>query len=443
MQVGHYNAIKAVPKYIYTNRNLKKSQWFKSEKIEEIQLRKLKKLLKNSYFNVPYYHKIFDEKKIKPGDIKSIDDLLKLPILTKENLIKNYSDLISLSFPKSKLMPYSTGGSTGEPTRFIHDWDSLFQIEAANNRFFSWAGHKIFNKIISLSGLPNDENDLIHNIRGFFGQNNISFFGADEEKMKKIINRIKETKIKGLKGYANNLFLLARYIKENEVKNIKLNYIISSSEMLYKDRRELIKEQFRCEVFDNYGAREFAIGAECEKHKGFHIAAENLIVEFINLKENEHISEGEKGKIIITDLTKYGMPFIRYEIGDIGIPFNSICDCGRELPMIKELTGRTTDNIQTPSGKYISSPALTLIFKDLNVKQYQIVQEKIDHLIIKIVRKKEYSKKDTKHILDNMKNFSNDMKIKIDFVEDIPLTNSGKRLIAISLLSEKRNSYEK
>lgn len=428
----YFNLIKAAPTYISAKSFLKKSQWWDANKIEEFQIKKLKKLIEYSYRNVPYYHNVMKEKNLTPEDIRSVDDLLKLPVLSKQEINEYYGKLISKIISPSKLLPYSTSGSTGEPTKFIHDWNSLPWIEAANNRFFSWAGKTSFSKMISISP---PRAGVVKNARKIMREKSLTIFGGDDENILKVIHNLKREKPSGIKGYASSLAYLANFMVKTDVQDINIDFVISSSELLTESMRKLIEKAFHCEVFDNYGSREFAIGGECEEHNGFHIAAENLLVEFVDSNKNKHVDDGETGEIIITDLTRFGMPLIRYRIGDVGVPSNLRCACGRGLPLIEKLEGRVTEMLVTSDGKHLPGVAIvTMIFKDLNVRQFRVIQKNRSSLTIKIVKGEGFSQKDIDFIIKNFQELDKNLLIEFEFPEEIPKTQIGKNVLVQSLI---------
>lgn len=403
--------------------SLMKSQWLKPVRLKKLSERKLRALIKHSYENVPYYRRIFKEQGITSSDIKSIEDFQKLPVLTKKIIRENFYELIASNFLRSALIPSSTSGSTGEPFKFMLDRLSLTWLYAAVLRSFYWAGFKRFDKMVNVWGFPEKERP---SRKPWQRQITISTFGADEKKMQAYLEVIKKFKPRGMRGYASSIYLLARLAED-----VKLRFVISSSEMLWEHYRKLIERRFGCSVYDNYSSREFMIASECEEHRGYHIACENLIVEVV--RNDEHVSAGEIGKILITDLTRYGMPFIRYEIGDIGVPSDEVCPCGRGLPLIKSIEGRTTDMVFTPDGKFVSGPAVTLIFKDLDIEWFQVVQKTKQELIVKIVRGAQYRDDvDTQFILNRLKQYIGDMKVGVKFVDDVPPARSGKRRVVVS-----------
>jgi len=372
-----------------------RTQWLSSVSISDLSLKRLRALMQYSYDNVPYYHRIFKERNLTSSDIKSVKDLHKLPRLTKKIVKDNFDKMISSNFPKSDLVPWSTGGSTGVPLKFMQDRESLRWIDTAMLRRHL----------------------------------TISTFGVGDRQIMHYLELIRKFKPKGIRGYASSLYVLAK-----QASGIKLDFAISSSEVLFDRYRKLIEEKFECDVFDNYSSREFMVASECKEHAGYHVAAENVMVEFV--RDNEHVAPGERGEILVTDLTKYGMPLIRYETGDLGKSSDEVCPCGRGLPLIKCIEGRVTDIISTPRGKFISSPAVTLIFRNLEVDKFQIVQKTKEKLVIKIVKGPRYSHIDTEYVLDQFRKYiEEDMEVEVEFVKRIPLTKSGKLRVVVSLVN--------
>jgi phenylacetate-CoA ligase len=203
--------------------------------------------------------------------------------------------------------------------------------------------------------------------------------------------------------------------------------------MLLPHQRELIEEVFKCRIFNSYGCGDGGGSAlECSEHNGLHIPIQRTIMEFVDDK-GEPVSAGQEGRIVLTDPFNYSMPFIRYEVGDIGIPSTEICPCGRGLPLIKSLGGRTTDIIRFRDGTTLSGPAFTLIFREFPIKQYQVVQTDLDNLLIRVVKEQSYVESDSERLLGAVKyHMGCQGNVRVEFVDDITITRAGKRLCFIS-----------
>jgi phenylacetate-CoA ligase len=236
-------------------------------------------------------------------------------------------------------------------------------------------------------------------------------------------------------AYANSIYLFAQFLKQTgSTDHHKPHAIITSAEFLDPQRREIIENVFECKVFDRYGSRETSIiASECEKHSGLHICAEALHLEFI--KDSKPASPGQLGKVIVTDLLNYGMPFIRYQIEDIGASQTDLCSCGRNLPLMKMAAGRVTDFLVTPDGKIISGASLTiyLIANAPGVAQAQLIQEKKDELILKIVRDDKFGDESMRFFEKEIPEFfGKSVKYTVEFVDEIPPESSGKYRFSIS-----------
>ena len=416
-------------------RILEKTQWLKREEIAEIQRQRLRALIKHAYFKVPYYHKVFKERGLRPEDIKSKEDLAKLPILTKKEIRKNFNDLIARDFSREEMIPDSTGGSTGEPLRFYRTRESNSWASAAAFRAYGWSGFELGDKQALIWGSPIDLSrsyKLKSRISNFFLRTTIlDAFSMSAVSMRKFAKELVRFKPKMIRGYASGVYLFAKFL-ENEGIDVKADAVITSAETLLDYQRTKMEDVFRCKVYDFYGSREVpAIASECSENCGYHISSENVLLEFI--RGGEQVATNETGIILVTNLNNYAMPFIRYEIGDLGKPLGDASLCGRGLSLMKSLEGRITDVIATRDGNFVSAPVLTLIFKDLHVKKYQIVQESRDKIMVKIVKEDKYSQKDNNYIIKGMQKYvGGDIQIDIEFVDSIPPNKSGKRQVVIS-----------
>ena len=421
-------------------RELEKSQWYSREKLEDIQRKKLQALLRHAYENVPYYHNMFKSLNLKPDDIRTQEDLQKLPILTKEDIQNNLQDMVARNKSKESLLKNATGGSTGKPLSFYQDkiyWD---WNAADKSRHLKMMDFDSGEKCAYLWGADRDSPQMT--FRGKIGQiiNRsmwLNTFNLTEEMMFDYSQKLQKFKPKIIIGYATSLYLFAEFLKENNIKGITPTGIQSSAEKLFDFQRELIESVFNCKVFDRYGCREVGnIAHECKAHDGLHISSDIHYVEFV--QDDELISEGEVGDIIVTNLTNYAMPFIRYEIGDRGSFMDEMCECGRGLPLMKSVEGRVTDIIVTPNGHFISGPALTLAIKTAkNIKQIQIVQETKEDLILKIVKGKGFRLEDAELVKQKIQGYIGEkMNIDFEFIDSIPVTETGKYRFTISKISK-------
>jgi phenylacetate-CoA ligase len=418
---------------------LNKSQWWSCSDLEQFQLKRLKLLLNHADKNVPYYHKIFKKLNFKPDDITNVNELERLPILTKEIIRDNFEDFYARNYSKENRISSATGGSTGTPMKFFIDKKWAACNVAAALRAWSWAGHELGEKMAYLWSAPQDlkdQNKFINKIHNYTLRIiKLNAFDLTPEKMDDYIKILKTFKPKRINSYASAIFTLSLYLEKRGIEDIKPEAILTTSDMLFDYKRKTIERVFSCEVFDYYSGRDISLqAAECSEHAGYHLSIENAVVEFI--KGNEHVTSGETGKIIITDLCNYAMPFIRYEIGDLGVPSDENCPCGRKLPIMKSLKGRILDTIITPEGKMLDGMFWIAIFPDYQIKgieEFQIIQKRIDKLLIKIVKGRNFCDTDLNLYLNIIKkNVGDQMNIEVQFVNKIEPSISGKHRPVIS-----------
>jgi phenylacetate-CoA ligase len=439
MPIHHWMISSNAGKYYY---ELKQSQWLSAEKIREYQLIRLKKLVNHAYKHVPYYREKFDKLGIKPHDIKTLEDIIKLPTLTKKDIKENlYFDLLSDNHDKRKIMKISTSGSTGEPLTCYVDKEQLEMRWAATLRGQEWAGYQFLDKNILLwhQNIGMSTSQIIRERLNAFllRRKFIPAFEISDENIKKFISSIIKYKPTFIEGYAESLNLLASYIKNNKITHINLKGIISSAQTLSTNSRQIIEGQFNCKVFDKYGSREFSgIAYECEAHNGHHIVAENYIVEI--LKDGMPVEPGQMGEVVITDLNNYCTPFIRYRIGDLAIAMDKKCSCGRGLPLIGEIKGRIQAIIIGTKKQYLPGTFFAHFLKDYDyaIRQFQVIQTQLGSITLKIIKGSRYTDAVLNEVLKTLKHYlGNDMIIDVEFVDKIPLGKTGKHHHSISKLN--------
>jgi phenylacetate-CoA ligase len=430
-------------------KSLERSQWLTRDEILEIQNKRLRKLVKHAFDTVPYYHRIMSERRIKPGDIECSDDLEKLPVLTRQCIRKNFDDLLSRDFNPKNVLPAATGGATGEPLLFYCTREDQYSWGYARwLRAYSWYGYRIGDKTILLRNPRPHElarEKWRHSLNQLL-ERRVTFdaAGMSEQQLTRILDKLNTFQPHFVTGYPSAVYLLARYIEKHGAPGLSVKKIITGGEQLYEHQRELIERIFQCECFSAYSAWEIHnIAAECEEHTGYHIAAENVIVEVVDDEDNP-VPAGTEGRMLITNLHNYAMPFIRYDIGDVGVKSDEACPCGRGLPLLVSLNGRTTDIISTRSGKSISG--LTLmgssfmrLLASRGVEHIQIVQENLDGIIVKLAgdagqmrgNRDELSAEIVRQYKDKIQD---EIDITVQFVDEIVPGASGKRQFIISKL---------
>jgi len=413
-----------------------KFQWLSPEELQVRQWQKLKALLQFAYSNTVYYHQQFKYIGALPQDIKTPEDFRKLPYLTKELIRASKGELITLD---SKLYNSSTSGSTGEALWFSFDYRESVVHQALFFLGMDWAGLDIGEPYAKLWGVPMKRktsryhewvDEIKRRIQGCLF---LSVYNISEDTLPEYVARLKAHKPKVLESYVSPLRVLGQYLLAHPDINLQLEAIVTSSETLYDQDREFINKAFQCPIFNRYGSTEFGnVAQECDHHQGLHIFTEHAYIEC--LQNNQPVQPGEKGELVITSLDNYGMPFIRYRIGDYGEISDNQCTCGRGFPLLKSVDGRVFDIIVAPNGRFLSGTYWTILFKTVDgIRQFQIVQDKIDNLDALLVVDATF-KKESLSILEKKicEQCGTEMKVSFKLVDDIPLTSAGKRKFIIS-----------
>lgn len=415
---------------------LEGSQWWMPDQIRDFQEARLRELIQHSYTNVPYYRSMFDKVGLKPEDINSVEDLQKLPVLSKDIIRRNFPDNMTAgNIPRKKLTLNHSGGSTGEPLPYYQDRQAISWRFACLFRFWRWAGYELGKRWIRLDLIAHDT--PAQKMMDTLGR--CQFYRLsrmNQETMCISVEKIRRYNPQIIRGYASQVFLLAKYLKDNNISDIKPASIITTGDMLFTHYRQLIEEQFSCPIFDNYGGNSIVISSQCEWGT-HHIAAENIFLEFV--KDDRPVKPGELGTVLVTDLSNYGMPFIRFQIGDLTMPLQERCKCGRGLPVMSSVVGRDTDIVVTPDGNYLVAYFFGHIFESMtSVDQFQVVQEAKDEIEVKIVKNNKFSNQDARYVEDAIRKGAGEkLKIRLNFVKDIPVPRSGKIRLVISEIGRR------
>lgn len=416
---------------------LEKTQHFSKDQIIEYQTNKFLSIVKHAYQTVPYYKNLFNKHAIKLSDIRSLEDAKKIPLLTKNDIKKNFNDLISSKFTRKELVMGGTSGTTGTPLKVLWDQNTCIYTNAVDWRQKAWAEVSYGDKIAQLLGRPVVSTkrkkqpfwqmDHIHN------QLWLSSFHLSDDNIIHYIDKLSSYKPVAIEGYPSTLYILAEYMNRNNIV-LPMKAAFSSSETLLPFQKEEIEKAFSCDLYDFYGlAERIVFATECEFHDGKHLNFEYGYTEILN-DAGDSLEEGEKGYLVSTSLQNYGMPIIRYKTTDITEFKSGDCKCGRHMPRIENITTKAEDIIVTPEGKMISASILTHPFKMVNgIAKSQIIQEQTNQLTLKLVTDERYNKDEEKSLLENLRyRVGDNIDINIKQVNDIPRTKSGKYRWVIS-----------
>jgi phenylacetate-CoA ligase len=414
------------------------TQFWSPERIRDLQWQRLQRIVRFAFERCPYYTRRFQEIGFSPNDLRDPSDFLKLPVLTREDIRQNQDALLASGIPSDRYEDNFTGGSTGSPIAFKVSKLRWASRKATTQRHDCWTGWNVGKRLGILWGHPGEHAD--ETARGrlrnalLYRHVLLNTFDVKEPSLGLFLDEIRAKKVRYLQAYSRSLLLFAEYISKRAIELPLLEAAITSAECLTPSERKFIERTLRCRTFDRYGCREFSvIASECQAHDGLHIAAENLLVEF--LVGDRPVRSDEVGEILVTDLSNEVMPFIRYRIGDMGAPMDGMCSCGRGLPRMQMVAGRVTDFVHTPNGRWLSGVAINtyLIAQIPGVRQAQILQEKCDHIRFRLISSGPDVTSAENFLHDQVKKmFGAGMSHSVEWVSNIAPEASGKTRVTIS-----------
>jgi len=424
-------------------KELEESQWWPYERIQQLQSDRLQRLIHYAYERVPYYRAVMDARGVRPSDISTAADLSLLPVLAKANVRQHASELLAVGFPHRELVIGRTGGSTGEPLSFYSSRESRSSRGIARAlRAFEWAGTYPGDPIVAVSRRrPSDsaEDPLLKRVSRFLSRKVVEdSANLTDSSLPFVVQRIASRHPRALTGFPSTLSIIAEFIRDSGIPAPEVNAVVVGGEQLFDEQRSLLREVFGTEPYSKYSSFEsLDIAMECNAHQGFHTAAEDIIVEIVDDLGNP-VEPGRQGRVVVTNLHEYGMPLIRYDTDDESSWLGGTCACGRSLPRLSTIIGKTGDIFYTPSGKRVSARSFrTAILVELGIRRFQFVQDALDHVTVRVVPNDSLSPDKAQELGAAVKahyssTLGNDVEIQVDIVGRIEPTPAGKHLFYIS-----------
>lgn len=410
------------------------TQKWTGEDITRYKEEQLYKIIKHAYDTCPYYQDKFKANKVTPSDFKSIEDLNKFPILTKDDIRNNWEKMISTSFNKKDLVLSHTSGSTGKPLNFYWTKYSIAYYWALHTRYI--------NRFTQINDL-----NLVSTVKPVVPINankppywrfvkplnhyRINMQQITDDKIFDIVDFLNKTPFKYYEGYCSIISNLAEKIKKNNlsIDNPPLNIFVGS-EKLYDFHKEIIQEVFKgTKIHEMYSLSEQVVFASHCKNNNYH---EDFEIGHIESSNTYNSEIGKIGDILATSFVNYGMPFIRYNTGDTAVFSEEKCSCGSHAQVIKDILGRSEDYIHTPEGAKIHT--FSYIVKGVDsVKECQVYQKDVNEIIVRIVKRDNYDQNSEKKIIHNVRTYiSKLIDVRFEYLDSISKRSSGKFKAVVS-----------
>ncbi len=398
----------------------------------------VRRLVRHAYSHTPYYRTAFDAIGLLPGDIDTLDDLGKIPLLERATAQTTVSERTA-AWPRVAVSK-TTSGSTGQPLEVRFSAESRHWRDATRWRGYGWGGYRMGDKALHLWGVPAVAPTGWNRVKlviDHYLRRDIyaSCMVRSPEALRGMVDTIRRERPTVLAGYAQALADLARFVNREGLRTWDTIPVIYGAERLWDHDRADLAEAFGPAVFETYGCREFMLmGCECEAHDGLHESFENLIVELLVREPGGQIRParpGEKGEVAVTDLHNLACPFIRYLTGDYAIARSQApCACGRTLPRFGPVDGRITDTMRDIDGNPVEGILFNILFLNMakHTRQFQAVQRADGHLVLRVVPANggNLAPAAESLIRDFVAKHLRGIPFEIQLVNEIPLTSAGK-----------------
>jgi phenylacetate-CoA ligase len=415
--------------------DLSASQWMDRGTICKRQWARAREAVEYAFKHCPYYRERLTNLG-SDGTLRNWEHFRGIPLLTKQDIRENGDQLLSSEFRREDLVEARTGGSTGTALRLYFDKRCQEMRNAAAMRSDQWAGWDMGMKVAAIWGNPPATDTLKKKLRRLLLDRVIYLdtMNINGHSVQQFVEEWRRAKPRVIFGHSHSIYVLAKYLRELGVTDLRPEGIISTSMMLLAPEREFIEQSFGCRVTNRYGCEEVGlIACECEQHNGLHLNMDHVVVEFLR-DDGSRADPGEDANIVVTDLINRGMPLIRYCVGDMGVLSNRTCACGRGHPMMERITGRQADFLKRPDGSLVAG--VSLVERTLTaipgIEQMQLVQDDARRLCAKVVKGAKFDESGERRLQDELQTaFGEGMVIDIQYVSALDQTRAGKYRFAI------------
>lgn len=426
---------------------LDKSQWWTAKQLSDYQDERLRALLRHAYDNVPHYRRSLDESGVRPADVRSVADLGLLPTLTKEQVRCAVADLRARNIPDSAITWKSTSGTTGQPLRVAIPKSLLYlDNDPYHWRHFEWGGQRRGDRraVLLATVLP----PTVSGRRRLFAYNHLthkltlSSYDLKPETIREYAAALQRYRPMVLCAFPSTAERLVTLLRRAGIpRPATLKAVFMQSETFYPWQRAAVEDYFGCPAFDWYAMEERAVCAcDCEVHDGHHVVSEFGIVELLPLPGQ---ADGAPAEIVATPLHNYAMPLIRYRTGDLAQPIDEPCKCGRGLPRIRLIGGRSRNFAVLGDGHLVSLPVVDIPKASSRVEQFQFLQERPGALVLNVVPREGFGPGDVEAIRANVaEKFGAGLDLEVRVVEEIARSGRNKTPLLVQRLDLSKYGAE-
>jgi phenylacetate-CoA ligase len=418
-----------------TFRTLARHQFDTPEALAARQRQRLNAMLQHAAGSSPFHRGRLKAAGIDPSAVTSVADLKGLPVLAKADVREHLNEILATTYRLEDLVPAKTGGSTGVALHVYCDWPGVRQRQGAALLADTWSGWRLGQPTAAVWGNPPSSLTFRNRLRQALKDRvlYLDTMRVNPASVREFVAGWRRLRPGLLYGHAHSLYLLASMIEEmGEV--LRPQGIVATSMMLLQPERQVIERVFARPVTNRYGCEEVSlIACECERHSGLHINAEHAAVEVLR-DDGTPCAPGEDGRIIVTEFVNYGMPMLRYEVGDRGVLHDQPCPCGRPHPLLRTVTGRIADFLVAANGSRVAGISLieNTLTRFPGIAQLQVIQEELGRVDLNVVRGKGWDE-GVAAALEQVfrESLDGELSVVLHFHDSIPQEPNGKYRFAI------------
>lgn len=425
--------------------DLEETQWWSRERLVELAGRRLQALVRHCHDRMPAVQRLMREHGVSPDDVRTLADLPRLPLITKEFLRASFPDgILDPTLPRADRYVHRTGGSTGEPMFFYLSRRARATDRAGFYRHLRWVGSERGERLFSVWGdlvVASERTRLTRGLKFWLITRNhvLNAFEMTPDTMEHFLDRLCRLRPPILRGYTTALVELARHLDQHPRRIPPLKAILTTAEQILPWQRALLERVFAAAVYDEYGCGEVqGIAYECGAHRGLHVAIEHAVVEIVD-DAGRPKPPGEFGRVAVTGLDNLAMPFIRYLNGDEAALLPDPCPCGRGLPLMSPVQGRTADMIYGVNGRRAHGEFFTHLIHEvgwterLPITEFQVVQGERDALRFDLAAGRMPPATEIAQVTRRIQDYLGPMRVEFRHVEHVDRGRSGKRRFTVRL----------
>ena len=422
--------VKGTNSMVWYHRIQEMNTWDK-EQIRAWQEEQLQRIVDQAYNHTAYWKRVFDERGLKPSDIRAMEDLKKLPIITKNDVRAHYDEIVPDNVKEFRHRKDQTGGTTGEPMRYLVSEDVWGFVTA--NKIAAWktTGYRYGDAFMALGSASIFQKKapfvrrVLDMIRNEKAENSMNL---DDALCQQYIDLLNKKRIHYIYGYASAIYLLAKYALDHKIDMRYMRGSFTTSENLTDVYRETIEKAFGCRVMDCYGSRDAAVTC-------FEISPKNYHVGYGAFVEVVDEFELKTGTLIATNLLNMAFPLLRYEFGDVAELDNNYAEYNGQV--LHQIFGRTSDVLRLDNGHVLTSPGFTILMRNFNVKAYDIQKLSGSHVRMQVQVADGWDKEQEKKLIAEMQRFvGKGCEFTLEYVDHFKTLKNGKRHYFMNDLSK-------